>query len=57
MQRPTACTFGGPDLKTLYVTTATFPLSEAALAKQPLAGSVLALEVDVGGLPETRFGN
>jgi len=57
VQRPTACTFGGPDLKTLYVTTATFPLSEAALAKQPLAGSVLAFEVDVSGLPETRFRN
>jgi len=54
---PTMCCFAGPDLKTLYVTTATFPLSEAALAKQPLAGSVLAFEVDVSGLPESRFRN
>ena len=57
VQRPTACTFGGPDLQTLYVTTATFPLSETALAKQPLAGSLLALDVNVCGLPENRFAN
>jgi sugar lactone lactonase YvrE len=56
VQRPTACTFGGPDLKTLYITSATFPLSDAALAKQPLAGSILAVDVDVAGLPESRFG-
>jgi len=55
-QRPTACTFGGTDLKTLYVTTATFPLSAAALVKQPLAGSVFAIEIGVPGLPDPRFG-
>ena len=57
VQRPTACTFGGPDLQTLYITTATFPLSDSALTKQPLAGSVLAFDTNVRGLPESRFAN
>ena len=43
--------FGGPDLKTLYVTTAREKRPEAELAAQPLAGCVLALDVDVPGLP------
>jgi sugar lactone lactonase YvrE len=53
--RPTSCIFGGPALDVLYVTTATFRLSEADRAGQPLAGSVLAVHVGVAGLPETRF--
>lgn len=56
VQRPTACTFGGRDLKTLYITTAIFPLPDTLLAKQPLAGAVFAIDVDVAGLPEPRFG-
>lgn len=56
-QRPTACTLGGPDFKTLYVTTATHPLPESAKPKQPLAGSLFAIPVAVPGLPEPRFGD
>jgi len=54
-QRPAACTLGGRDFKTLYVTTATRPLAESAKPKQPLAGSLFAIEVDVPGLPEACF--
>jgi len=43
--------FGGADLKTLYITTARENRPEAELAAQPLAGCVLALDVDVPGLP------
>lgn len=56
VQRPTAVTLGGADFRTLYITTAIFPLGDAALAKQPLAGAVFATDVDVPGLPEPRFG-
>jgi sugar lactone lactonase YvrE len=56
VQRPTMCAFGGPDLRTLYVTSARNPLSAQALAKQPLAGSLFALQVEVPGLPEPFFG-
>ena len=55
VQKPTSCMFGGPDLTTLYVTSAIWDLDEAALARQPLAGSLLAIEVGVRGLPEPRF--
>ncbi len=53
--RPTSCVFGGPALDVLYVTTATFRLSEVDRAREPLAGSVLAVDPGVAGLPETRF--
>ena len=43
--------FGGADLKTLYITTARENRPDAELAAQPLAGCVLALQVDVPGLP------
>lgn len=55
-QRPTACGFGGPALDTLYVTTARNPLSAQALDKQPLAGNLFAIKVEVPGLPEPFFG-
>ena len=54
-QRPTMCCFGGPDLQTLYVTTATYPLPDNLKSKQPLAGAVFAIDVGVTGLIEPRF--
>lgn len=50
--QPTSCMFGGPDLRTLFVTTATYQLTPQQLEEQPLAGSVLAFKLDVAGLPE-----
>lgn len=55
VERPTSCAFGGAGLDVLYVTTSTMGLGEAELAKQPLAGSLLAVDVGVKGLPEPRF--
>ena len=52
---PTCCCFGGAALDTLYVTSATQKLAPAELARQPLAGSVLALRPGVQGVPESRF--
>ena len=43
--------FGGPDLKTLYITTARENRPASELMFQPFAGCVLALDVDVPGLP------
>ncbi|GAB4438236.1 MAG: CBU_1789 family Dot/Icm type IV secretion system effector [Anaerolineae bacterium] len=53
--RPTSCTFGGPELRHLYVTSAGYGLSAADRAAQPLAGSLFVIETDVAGLPEPRF--
>lgn len=48
--RPTACAFGGPDLKTLYITSARKGLPESDLVAQPLAGSLFACDVSVPGI-------
>jgi sugar lactone lactonase YvrE len=45
-----SCAFGGPDLATLYCTTAREHLDAAALATQPLAGNLFAFEPGVTGL-------
>ena len=50
--QPTCPAFGGPDLKTLFITSASERLSEKELENQPDAGKVMAIEVDVPGLPE-----
>jgi sugar lactone lactonase YvrE len=44
---PTTCAFGGPDLKTLYITS--------ARSEEQYSGSVFALNLGVSGLPESRF--
>ena len=54
--RVTSCAFGGPDLRTLYITTARQKLSADELRAQPLAGSLFAVRVETCGLPEPRFG-
>ena len=46
--------FGGDDWKTLFITTARRRLSADELARQPLAGCLLAIRTDVPGLPEPR---
>ena len=53
--QPTSCAFGGPDLRTLYVTSARDELSDAELAGQPLAGGLFAFEPGVVGLALPHF--
>jgi sugar lactone lactonase YvrE len=53
--RATDCTFGGPDLKTLYVTTARETMTPAQLVGAPLSGSLFAVNCDVRGLPSNSF--
>jgi sugar lactone lactonase YvrE len=48
----TKIAFGGPDLRTVYATTAWKGLSAQARAEQPLAGGLFRFEVDVAGLPQ-----
>ena len=47
----TTCTFGGPDRKTLYATTAKIE----APAGDRLAGGLYAIRTEVAGLPENQF--
>jgi sugar lactone lactonase YvrE len=55
VSRPTSCIFGGADLRTLFVTTARFGLQAEALAREPWAGGVLAIDLPYAGLAEPRF--
>ncbi len=43
------CAFGGPDLKDLYITTATENLEEERLAREPLAGALFRCRPGVAG--------
>lgn len=51
----TKVAFGGPDLRTVFATTARKGMSEEALAAHPLAGGVFTFRVDVPGLPQHQF--
>lgn len=53
--RPTMIVFGGPDLRTAYVTSARAGLSDEQLEAQPHAGGIFSFRVDVPGLPEVPF--
>ena len=54
--RTTSCCFGGPDLATLFVTSARIGLDDAALGAAPLSGSVFAITgLGVRGRPPHRF--
>jgi len=52
---PTCLCFGGTDLKTLFVTSASKFLTPEQRALEPLAGSVFALDGVGQGLPENLF--
>jgi sugar lactone lactonase YvrE len=49
------CCFGGPGLRTLFISTARFELSEGQLATQPLAGGLFAIELDTPGRPANLY--
>ncbi len=52
---PTMCAFGGPDLKTLYVTTARQRRGAEELVRLPQSGGIFVMRVDVPGMPEPKF--
>jgi sugar lactone lactonase YvrE len=52
---PTAVCFGGPDLRTLYVTSASHGRSDEELARYPHSGKVLAFAVDVPGIEQPEY--
>lgn len=53
VQRPTSCMFGGAELNTLFVTSASRGLT--SLAAQPDAGGLFAIETETRGIAESRF--
>ena len=55
VQRPTSCTFGGPDLTQLYVTSASVGLSVEERSGQPCAGGLFMLDTPFAGLEDVPF--
>lgn len=53
--QPTCVAFGGPTLETLYVTSARIALDADALADDPHAGGIFAIQPGQRGLLDTRF--
>ena len=54
VSRPTSCVFGGPDMRTLYITSARLDLSQQQLEAEPHAGAVIGLDVPYTGIVEPR---
>ncbi len=52
---PTAPCFGGPDLRTIFVTSLRHDLPPEVLAAKPLSGGIFAIRVDVPGVPISRY--
>ena len=51
----TSCTFAGPYLDTLYITTARYLLSAEKVRRFPLAGSLFSCKPGITGLPTPLF--
>lgn len=51
----TCCAFGGPKLETLFITTSRIGLDETALADQPSAGGLYAVDPGFTGLEDAPF--
>ena len=49
---PTMCAFGGPDLRTLFVASASDQLTPAQRAREPLAGALFRFDPGVRGTPK-----
>jgi sugar lactone lactonase YvrE len=47
--------FGGPDMRTLFITSARSGLEPAQLAAEPLAGALFAIDTDATGPPAHAF--
>ncbi|MCG2586794.1 SMP-30/gluconolactonase/LRE family protein [Massilia sp. TS11] len=51
VSQPSSVAFGGPDLRTLFITSAT----EGLATPEPLAGGLFAVRVEVPGLPAATY--
>lgn len=55
VQRPTSCIFGGDDMQTLFITSASRDVNEPEPLADEFAGGVFAIHLDVAGLPEPQY--
>lgn len=52
---PTSCTFGGPDMKTLFITTSAENMSDHERDHYPFSGRMLTCETNQRGMPAYRY--
>ncbi len=55
VSQPTMCAFGGPDLRTLFVSSAADQLGPEERARQPHAGGLFQLDPGVRGVPRPCY--
>ena len=53
--QPTCVAFGGPELSTVYVSSATMGLSPAVLRDYPGSGGIFSQQGEIAGVAEERF--
>ncbi len=53
--RPTMCCFGGPDMKSLFITSLRVNVPQEVLDRHPWTGGILTMRTDVAGAPVHRF--
>jgi sugar lactone lactonase YvrE len=52
---PTMVCFGGPEMKTLFITTTRENMSDEEVRERPLSGAIFTLEASVAGLIKPKF--
>jgi sugar lactone lactonase YvrE len=53
--KPTSIAFGGPDMKRLYITSASLDMTPQQLAEAPWSGCLMACDLDIVGLPDRDY--
>ncbi|KKB13515.1 hypothetical protein VE25_01395 [Devosia geojensis] len=53
--RPTMPCFGGPDMRTVYVTSLSSGIEPEVLERYPLCGGIVSFRAPVAGVPVARF--
>ena len=51
----TSCTFGNKSLQTLFITTARWGMTKENIEKNPEAGGLFSIDLDIKGLPDNSF--
>ena len=53
--KPTSIAFGGPDMKRLFITSASLDMTPQQLAEAPWSGCLMACDLDIAGLPDRDY--
>lgn len=53
--KPSSIAFGGPDMKRLFITSASLDMTPQQLAEAPWSGCLMACDLDIAGLPDCDY--